>query len=160
MTNQSKTHWKRLCNPNYIGAYALDPGEERTVTVEKVVREMVKGADGKEEECTVAHLKGEKPLILNKTNCKIITKVYGTPYIEEWTGLRLKLYAAKIRAFGEDMEALRIKQEKPASGKPDLRPGHPKWDDAKKAIQSGNATIEQIKVHYNISATNEKNLSA
>ena len=156
----TKTHWKKLTNPNYIGSYALDPGEDRIVTIEKVVREMVKGADGKSEECTVAHLKGEKPLILNKTNCKIITKVYGTPYIEEWSGKKIKLYVAQVKAFGDTVDALRIRQEVPVQKKPDLRPGHPKWEEAKKAVQSGNATIEQIKKHFNLTATNEKNLKS
>ena len=156
----TKTHWKKLTNPNYIGSYALDPGEDRIVTIEKVVREMVKGADGKSEECTVAHLKGEKPLILNKTNCKIITKVYGTPYIEEWSGKKIKLYVAQVKAFGDTVDALRIRQEVPVQKKPDLRPDHPKWEEAKKAVQSGNATIEQIKKHFNLTATNEKNLKS
>jgi hypothetical protein len=154
----TKTHWKKLTNPNYIGSYALDPNEERIVTIEKVVRETVKDQNGKEEECTVAHLKGEKPLILNKTNCKIITKVYGTPYIEEWAGKQIKLYVTQVKAFGDTVDALRIRQEKPVQKKPDLRPDHPKWDQAKQAIAYGNATIEQIKKHYSISATNEKNL--
>ena len=102
------THWKKLTNPNYIGAYSLQPGEERIVTITKVVRENVKGIDGKSEECTVAHLQGEKPMILNATNCKTLTKIYQTPYIEQWSGKSVIIYAAKIKAFGEEIEALRI----------------------------------------------------
>ena len=49
-----KTHWKRLENPNYIGAYSLDEGENRDVKITKVIRELVTGTGGKKEECTVA----------------------------------------------------------------------------------------------------------
>jgi hypothetical protein len=53
-------------------------------------------------------------MILNKTNCKIIEKVYKTPYTEEWGGKKIKIYAQSgVRAFGDIVDALRIKQENP-----------------------------------------------
>ena len=105
----AQTHWKKLINPDYIGAYALDPGKDLTVQISQVRREMVTGADGKKEECTVAYLKDQKPMILNVTNCKTIEKLYG-PYIEDWNGKYITLYAAKVRAFGDVVEALRLRQ--------------------------------------------------
>ena len=82
------THWKRLMNPDYIGAYWLPEGEDVTVVIDYVVRELITGTGGKKEECTVAHLKGVKPFILNGTNSKTIAKLYG-PYIEDWAGKRI-----------------------------------------------------------------------
>lgn len=109
----AQTHWKKLINPDYIGAYALDPGKDLTVQISQVRREMVTGADGKKEECTVAYLKDQKPMILNVTNCKTIEKLYG-PYIEDWNGKYITLYAAKVRAFGDVVEALRIRPKAPS----------------------------------------------
>jgi hypothetical protein len=150
-----KTHWKKLENPDYIGAYSLDEGKDKTVTITRVVREMVTGTGGKKEECTVAYLKGEKPFILNRTNMKMIQKIYGTPYIEEWANKSLTLYVSKIKAFGEDgVECLRIRNKAPE--KPELTPQHDKWDGAVKALQSQSVTIEQIKKQYKLSAQNEK----
>lgn len=107
-----KTHWKRLVNPDYIGAYALNPGEDLTVTIKQVVREFVTQAGGKKEECSVAHLVGEKPLILNATNSKTIAKLYG-PYIEDWAGQPITLYASMTN-FGKEMvECLRIRSVQP-----------------------------------------------
>ncbi len=115
-----KTHWKKLTNPNYIGAYALQPGQEPVVTIKTVAREMVTGPDGKKEECVVAHFeeRGVKPMILNATNMKTITKLYKTPYIEEWSGKRIQIYADKVKAFGEIVEALRIRPTVPKSNEP------------------------------------------
>ena len=31
--SEDKTHWKRLMNPDFIGAYALPPGEDMTVEI-------------------------------------------------------------------------------------------------------------------------------
>ena len=111
-----KTHWKKLTNPNYVGSHDLEPSQELTVTIETVGDELVKCFDGtkiKEESCIVAHLKGaKKPLILNKTNCKIIARNLGTPYIEEWAGKSITMYVAKVRAFGEMVDAIRIKNKK------------------------------------------------
>ena len=41
----AQTHWKKLINPDYIGAYALDPGKDLTVQISQVRREMVTGAE-------------------------------------------------------------------------------------------------------------------
>lgn len=104
------THWKKLTNPHYIGAWDLQPGQEVKLKIETVTQEPVKGADGKEELCIIARFeKAKKPMILNKTNCKIIAKLHNTPYIEEWAGKEIVIYAAKVSAFGEKVEALRVK---------------------------------------------------
>ena len=109
------THFKALMNPDYLGAYAFQPNEEKTVTVAYVREEHVMGADGKSEECIVAHFqeKDMKPMILNVTNCKAIAKLYKTPYIEEWVGKRLVLRVQPVKAFGEVVDAVRIKPEIP-----------------------------------------------
>ena len=103
------THWKKLTDPNYIGAEILQPGQELTLVIERVVKEQVKSAAGTNE-CIVAYFKGaKKGMILNKTNCKIISKRLDSPYIEQWVGKSITIYAAKVRAFGELVEALRVK---------------------------------------------------
>ena len=72
-----KTHWKRLINPDYIGAYSINEGEDLTVKIDFVQVEEITGSGGKKEHCTVAHLVNEKPMILNVTNSKTIAKLYG-----------------------------------------------------------------------------------
>lgn len=109
------THWKKLDNPDYIGAYAFQPNEEKTLTIKMVRREIVTGAEGKKEECTVVHfVEPEKPLILNATNGKMITKTAGTPYIEQWTGVRIILGVERVKAFGDIVDAVRVSKKRPA----------------------------------------------
>lgn len=155
---EHKTHWKKLTNPDYIGAYALDPGEERNVQIVKVQREQVTGPDGKKEECTVAHLSGDKPFILNSTNQKTITKVIGSPYIEDWAGKWITLYVAKVRAFGETVDALRVRDKAPSitTPKPDFNPNHERWNGAVKALAKGNTSIEEIKKSFTLTKQNEE----
>jgi hypothetical protein len=152
------THWKKLTNPEYIGAYSLQPGEERVVQILSVGRKMVKGTDGKETECTVANLKGEKPFILNKTNCKTLTKVAGSPFIENWVNLKITIYVDAVKAFGDVVDALRIRSIKPQL--PSLSPSSPKWDGAIEALSTGKTTIEAIEKAYSLSPESKKLLEA
>tara|TARA_R110000764_G_scaffold72464_3_gene148618 strand:+ start:2618 stop:2947 length:330 start_codon:yes stop_codon:yes gene_type:complete len=107
--SEEKTHWKKLTNPKYVGAHDILPLKEINVTISDVKKEIVKNKDG-EEECVVCYFVGaKKPMILNKTNMKIIQKKFDTPYIEEWKDKKITVYVAKVKAFGEVLDALRIK---------------------------------------------------
>lgn len=109
------THWKKLNNPDFLGAYAFEPGQEMTLTIASVRQEPVMGADGKKEDCIVARFKENvKPMILNATNCKAITKLYKSPYIEDWAGKQVTVRVQQVKAFGDVVDALRIKPELPA----------------------------------------------
>lgn len=136
-------HWKKLTNPDYIGAYAFDKGEEKTATIRDVRREMVVGADGKKEECTVMYFKEAdlKPLILNHTNAKTITKLYGTGFIDEWVGKKVTMVVKSVRAFGETVDAVRIKNEVPRA-----KPSGPiLCEDCGKAIKAiGTYSAEDV----------------
>lgn len=111
----SKTHWKKLTNPDYLGAYSLEPGQDITLTIAKVQREVITGADGKKEECTVCYWQEpQKPMILNVTNSKMIEKLLSTPYIEEWAGRRIQIGTERVKAFGEVVEALRVRKFLPS----------------------------------------------
>lgn len=104
-----KHHWKQLINPDYIGVYSLNGKKEMNVTIVKVVREIVTGNGGKKEECTIAKLKDMKPFILNRTNSKAITKLAGSPYIEDWEGLTITVFATTTSVAGETVECLRVR---------------------------------------------------
>ena len=151
------THWKRLINPDYIGAYSLDPGMDLIVTIESVVREIITSTNGKKEECTVAHLKGQKPFILNRTNQKMISKITGTPYIEKWIGVSITLYATTTKLAGEMVECLRIRDQKQKL--PELLPNTEAWNKVVAALKNGN-TIDQVKTKYSISKENQLKLEA
>ena len=110
----SETHWKKLINPDYLGAYSLDPGKDIVLTIRQVRKETVTGADGKKEECIVCYWQeDQKPMILNVTNCKTIAKLMKTNYIEHWVGHRIQIGAEVVSAFGEKVEALRVRKQLP-----------------------------------------------
>jgi len=108
--SEQLTHWKKLNNPNYLGTYALEPGKDMVLTIQSVREETVIGADGKKEQCMVMRFRENvKPMILNTTNAKTIQKLTGTPYVERWAGHKIQIYSAEVKAFGEVVDALRIR---------------------------------------------------
>ena len=111
----AKTHWRKMTNPNYMGAYSLDEGRDVVLTIAYVRQEGVIGSDGKKEECAVCHWKERdfRPMILNVTNLKAIAKVTGSPYIDDWVGHRIQIGTEQVRAFGTITDALRVRPEKP-----------------------------------------------
>jgi len=152
--SEPKVHWKQLMNTDYIGAYSLQPGEERTVEIVEVSQKEIKGAGGKKDLKPVATLKGEKPFIINATNAKTLTRLFCSPYIEDWKGKSFTLIAETIKdkQTGEEMDALRIKPTKPAL--PELTPNHPAWNEAIKAVKAGK--LDRVLAKYALSPANLK----
>lgn len=104
------THWKATVNPDYIGSYALTPDQDLILTIKSAATETITGTGGKKEDKLVIHfIENVKPMICNRTNAKVISKIHKTPYIEQWVGKRIQLYSSRISAFGEEVDALRVR---------------------------------------------------
>jgi len=150
-----KTHWKRLINPEFIGAYSIPEGQDLTVTIDYVQLQEITGTGGKKEDCTVAHLVNEKPMILNVTNSKSIAKLYG-PFIEDWAGKKITLFASTTRLAGETVECLRIRPkvaERIAKPITDAR-----LTDAIKSIKEGTYTTDKLRAAFKLTSEQEAKL--
>lgn len=152
-----KTHWKRLINPLYLGAYSLTPGRDMTVRIDYVVREIVKGTDGKEEECTVARLVDEKPLILNRTNSKSIAKLYG-PYIEDWSGKDITLFATKTKVAKDVVECLRVRPAVAARQAAKQEISSVRFAAALQSVQNGTFAAAGVRDRFKLTKAQEEEL--
>ena len=113
-----KTHWKKQFNYEYMGSYSLPDGKDVILTIKETRKEKVTGTAGKKEDCFVCYFEeSDKPMILNRTNCKTIERIYKSPFIEDWAGLRVQIGIDTVSAFGESVEALRVRNIKPAPAK-------------------------------------------
>ena len=115
-----KTHWKKaVSDPNFLGEADFQEGEEKVAVIDRVTASVeIVTAEGKSCKAVVHFREQIKPLILNVTNSKAITKVSGSPYFEDWPGTAIQLYIDhNIRAFGEIVSAVRVRPRKPAARK-------------------------------------------
>jgi hypothetical protein len=89
-------------------------GKTVTVVIDKIdPRHELKRQDGSAEKKPVMYLRGSwKPMVLNKTNGKIIAKLYG-PEVTEWVGKPIQLRAEKVSSFGATVDAIRVVPSKP-----------------------------------------------
>lgn len=111
----SETHWKKTFDPRYLGSWDFDPGKDKILTIKCVQREECTFEGGRKENCNVSYwVEDEKPMILNRTNCKTISRILNTPYIEHWSGHRIQIYVdPKVKFKGEETEGLRIRSRLP-----------------------------------------------
>jgi len=145
-----KTHWKKFFNYEYMGSYSMDEYQDEPIlTISKIDTSKVKNQDGREETCLICHFnESDKPMILNKTNCKIIEKIYNSPHVQDWIGKRVQIYATKVKAFGQMADALRIRDFMPKS------PNESVLSDKKKEVRNLLALyegedLEEIKSELN-----------
>lgn len=110
----SLTHWKKTCNPNYLGSWDLDNGkggfDDLILTIKDIRQEEVLNTETNKKEIeTVCYFQEDyKPMILNATNKQAISKSTDSPYIERWAGHKIKIKVEKVKAFGGIWDALRV----------------------------------------------------
>lgn len=106
---------------NYLKASDLN-GQQPVVTIDRVGFEAV----GREKEMKpVLYFVGkEKGMVLNKTNGKNIAGLVGSFQTEDWSGMKIRLYATHVEFNGETVETIRIKAA-PPNGNGSARPVPP-----------------------------------
>lgn len=107
-------HWKRAFNPDWFGSWCLPDGKDVILTIAAVDQELVTGEKGSQEMCLVVHWKeNAKPLICNKTNAKMLEKLAGSSFMDEWVGMAVQLYFDPTVKFGKErVGGIRIRQKK------------------------------------------------
>lgn len=89
---------------NYLKASDIPAGRQIAVTIDSVVIEKV----GSDERPVAYFLGSEKGLILNKTNSKVIVEIAKTDETDNWGGVRISLYSAKVDFKGSLVDAIRV----------------------------------------------------
>jgi hypothetical protein len=108
-------HIYELFDPSkFVAAFELD-GKDVTVTIERVVGETIEGEANRKARKPVIHFKDwPKPLVLNKTNAKVLIHLYGADY-RKWTGKRFTMYPTTAKMAGDEVDAIRLRKKVPPS---------------------------------------------
>ncbi len=103
-------HWKNYLDKDYLGSHNLEKGEEMLLTIQKLEgEEEVQTKDGAKTPKPVLYFVEDVPkMIMNVTNGNTISALYGT-HPDKWVGKQVQVYAASVKAFGKQQDALRIR---------------------------------------------------
>lgn len=115
-----KTHWREIKQTDYLGGHDLNDGEggfkDIIVTIKKAHKRKVSDIHGDEtDELVLEFADATKPMILNVTNSRTLSKLFKSSYIEDWAGKEIIIGTEKVKAFGEVHDALRIRNRLPVS---------------------------------------------
>jgi len=166
MKTESKTHYRKVFKSDHLGSADLEEMLEEKkrliFTVDKVTQEYQTKVAGKKIDANIAYFKDNiKPLVLNATNSKIMARMTGSKFVEDWGGMTIELYIdPNVKMKGEMVGGVRIKPDKAAVQKPKLTPEHKSWPKAMTAVQMEGATIDTIRANWDISDEHFKMLDA
>lgn len=107
------TEHYRLAFPNdYVCAPELK-GKDVNLTIKEVVLEdLVREKGAKDRKPVLLFHESKKKLVLNKTNCRTIAKLYGDE-AKGWVGKRITVYPTKTQCGRETVDCIRIRERKP-----------------------------------------------
>lgn len=111
------THIMELFPPSkYVAAFELK-GRDVTLTITRVVAEMIEGENNRKDKRPILYFEeAKKPFIMNKTNAKVLIKLYGPDYTQ-WTGKRVTIFPTTTKMAGEVVECIRVRPVVPPEKK-------------------------------------------
>lgn len=157
------THYRKVFDSPYLSS--ADIVEPTPLTIASVTQETDKTKKTKDVFNTAYFSERElrpgeklKPMILNATNSKEMAKLTGSPFIEDWQGIRVIVWVDRAVKFGKDtVEGLRLRaaparrQITPANGQA--------WENAKAAfLRDGN--LDAVLAKVDISDEDQARLKA
>ena len=162
MTQQNKTHYRKVFDSPYLSA--ADIVEPVVLTIRCVQVKADKTKKTKDQMNTAYFAEREirageplKPMILNATNSKMVAKITGSPFLEDWNGVTVEIYVDHNVRFGrETVEGLRIRPAAIRPQKRELTPDNQKmWQRALDAYKrEGN--LDAVEAHVYISEENRQ----
>ena len=108
---EKKAHWRKLMGKEFLVGEELG-GKPVTLTVKEVKQQELTSARGAETKITCSFMETDRKIVLNTTNCKKLTELSGSGFIQDWVGLKVVWHTERITAFGNTTDALRIKELK------------------------------------------------
>lgn len=139
MSNQ--THYRKIFKSDHLGVADLEEyleqGSNLIFTISHVRQEMNAKVAGKKINANIAYFEESiKPLVLNATNSKTMSKLVGSCFVENWQNVSVQLYIDRdARLMGEVVGGVRVSPKVIRKQKPVITKENPKmWENAKKAF--------------------------
>ena len=108
----TKTHWLQTPNKNYLGHWDLPEGRDLILTIKTAQWEEVKNPiiNTSEAKRVIRFMEDFKPFICNETNSQAISRSTKQNYMEDCSGLKIKLFLSQVNVKGQKVDCLRVKE--------------------------------------------------
>ena len=113
-------HWRNEFKQNFFGSNLMPAnGSDVVLTIREVRPEDLMNTDGQKKHSLVCYWQENAlPMVLNKTNCRTISKLLKENDYSKWAGHRIQVFVDHhVKAFGEVVDGLRIRDKLPEDAK-------------------------------------------
>ena len=164
METKPKTHYRAVMKSDHLGVADLEDFIEQKVELKFTIKEVkqeigvkVAGKKGNHNVCYFTN-SAVKPWVLNAGNSKTLKMLTGSSFIEDWKGVTVELFIDEnVQFAGQATGGVRIKPLKFTKNK--LTVGTKAYENAVSHLKK-NGTIDDIKIHYDLTEEVEKQLKA
>lgn len=147
MSEQDGTHYRKVFDSPYLSS--MDVVDPITLTIARVTQETDKTKKTKDvfntayfNENLIRPGEKLKPMILNATNSKMMAKITGSPFIENWGNTRITVYVERGIKFGRDtVDGLRVM---PAAERKVITPASGRVWEAAKAAYKRDGNLDKV----------------
>lgn len=114
MTDQNKTHYRKVFKSDHLGQADLEDfiesGSNLVFTIHHVSQEIGAKVAGKKINANIAYfVESIKPLVLNATNSATMKKLTGSSFLEDWSNVPVQLYIdPNVKMKGDIVGGVRI----------------------------------------------------
>jgi hypothetical protein len=114
---------KFVADSRFLSHVDISDTEDTVVTIKANAKEMVGRGVEAAEKHILQFKELKKPFILNKTNGKLLVRLFGTEEMDAWTGRKIALYVKDDVEFqGDVVSAIRVRPTLPGTPKKDSSP--------------------------------------
>lgn len=99
-------NWKKHFDYRFIAAEDFETSVKLTIKAAGIDEAF--NGKSKDKVVVLSFEQTDKMMVLNKTNAKAISKLAGTTLVEKWKGLAITLTKARVSAFGQTVDAIRV----------------------------------------------------
>ena len=113
------TNYRNVYKSDHLGAVDLEDliesGKDLIFTIKHVKQELNTKVAGKRIDANIAYFVEDiKPLVLNATNARIISRFAKSTHVEKWNNITIELYIDhNVNFKGTIVDGVRIKQRQP-----------------------------------------------
>lgn len=125
-------HWRSMMDRDTLGAWDLVDRDGKpkdwTMEIERVQKRLIKSKEkpNGEHKPHIFFKGARKPLVAGATICETITNIAGTDDTDRWAGLRITLFATRVRGkSGKQCAGIRVRPLKATSAPEAMGDGQP-----------------------------------